>query len=171
MTSLHLITCVYQHSLKRFQTFFYVNILKELFASTCSILSKRTLNDLTSTDCIQIEHERNRIAVIREFWNRIAYRLDDMLERTQGIVRLHDIDLLVLKHLIDYICTGEITITLLPASGLDKMLYCLSVESIAFALEITTCLTLSDLMSCKQISFYTEVCERNISAIDVKDNS
>ncbi|KAL9915483.1 kelch-like protein 17 isoform X1 [Glossina fuscipes] len=52
---------------------------------------------------------------------------DDMLERTQGIVRLHDIDLLALKHLIDYIYTGEITITeqnvqtLLPASSLLQM--------------------------------------------------
>lgn len=52
---------------------------------------------------------------------------DDMLERTQGIVRLHDIDVVAIKHLIDYIYTGEITITeqnvqvLLPASSLLQM--------------------------------------------------
>ena len=52
---------------------------------------------------------------------------DDMLERTQGIVRLHDIDVIAIKDLIDYIYTGEITITeqnvqvLLPASSLLQM--------------------------------------------------
>lgn len=50
-----------------------------------------------------------------------------MLERTQGAVKLHDIDALALKHLIDYIYTGKITITeqnvqvLLPASSLLQM--------------------------------------------------
>lgn len=52
---------------------------------------------------------------------------DDMLERTQGIVRLHDIDVTAVRDLIDYIYTGEITITeqnvqvLLPASSLLQM--------------------------------------------------
>ena len=47
-----------------------------------------------------------------------------MLERTQGIVRLHDVDLNAVRQLIDYTYTGEITITeenvqvLLPASSL-----------------------------------------------------
>ncbi|KAH8254984.1 hypothetical protein KR038_011454, partial [Drosophila bunnanda] len=52
---------------------------------------------------------------------------DDMLERTQGLVRLHDVDSTALRQLIDYTYTGEITITeqnvqvLLPASGLLQM--------------------------------------------------
>ncbi|XP_023161734.2 kelch-like protein 17 [Drosophila hydei] len=52
---------------------------------------------------------------------------DDMLERTQGLVRLHDVDSAALRQLIDYTYTGEITITeqnvqvLLPASGLLQM--------------------------------------------------
>uniref|UniRef100_A0A0A1X9B2 Kelch-like protein 17 n=3 Tax=Zeugodacus cucurbitae TaxID=28588 RepID=A0A0A1X9B2_ZEUCU len=49
---------------------------------------------------------------------------DDMLERNQGAVRLHDVDVTALRQLIDYTYTGEITITednvqvLLPASSL-----------------------------------------------------
>lgn len=50
-----------------------------------------------------------------------------MLERTQEAVQLHDIDAVALKHLVDYIYTGEITITeqnvqmLLTASSLLQM--------------------------------------------------
>uniref|UniRef100_A0A1A9UQ22 Uncharacterized protein n=1 Tax=Glossina austeni TaxID=7395 RepID=A0A1A9UQ22_GLOAU len=94
-----------------------------------------------STDCTQIERESTRVGVIREFWDRIAYRLDDMLERTQDIVRLHDIHLLALKHLIDCICTGEISITLLPGVEVIKnaLMPIRGVHSIRFSFSLQPC--------------------------------
>lgn len=54
----------------------------------------------------------------------LSYQEDDMLERKQEVIELHDIDAPSLKQLIDFAYTGEIIITeenvqvLLPASSL-----------------------------------------------------
>lgn len=62
--------------------------------------------------------------LILSIYSLPLHSLDDMLERNQGAVRLHDVDVTALRQLIDYTYTGEITITednvqvLLPASSL-----------------------------------------------------
>lgn len=58
------------------------------------------------------------------FISSLLYIPDDMLERHQGVVTLHDVDVEALRQLIEYTYTGELTITednvqvLLPASSL-----------------------------------------------------